>query len=58
MKKAKQTPVEEFIIKARDKLRVTVKEFEYKSDESKDRERRRLDLKSKSDHMNVMIDSI
>ncbi|CAD8169212.1 unnamed protein product [Paramecium octaurelia] len=54
-KKQKQTPVEEFIQKARDKLRITVKEFEYKSQESKEREKLRLDLKSKSDHMNTTL---
>lgn len=54
IKRAKKlTPIEEFVIKARDKLRVTIKDFDYKPAESKDRDKLRHDLKSKSDHMNV-----
>lgn len=49
------TPIEEFVIKARDKLKVVVKDFDYKPAESKDRDKLRHDLKSKSDHMNVNL---
>ncbi|KAM3137652.1 hypothetical protein pb186bvf_010266 [Paramecium bursaria] len=54
-KKAKQTPVEEVIINAKEKLRITLKEFEYKPTESRDREKQRHELKSKSDNANAIL---
>jgi V-type H+-transporting ATPase subunit C len=36
-------------------IRITVREFEYKVNESRDREKQRHELKSKSDNLNVML---
>lgn len=52
-KKVKQGPVDEFINRARDKLRITVREFEYKPSESRDRDKQRIDLKTQSDNLTV-----
>ena len=43
------------IYNAKEKLRITLKEFEYKPTESRDREKQRHELKSKSDNANVII---
>lgn len=54
-KQRRQTPLEEFMQKARDKLRVTVREFDYHPTESRDRDKLRHDLKTKSDNMNKIL---
>lgn len=42
-------------MKARDKLKITVKEFEFKANESRERERQRHELRSKSDNLNTVL---
>lgn len=54
-KKNKYTPVEDFVIRARDKLKITIRDFEFKANESRDRVKQRHEIKSKSDNLTNVL---